>query len=132
MARLVVTKDIAIRAVLAGACRTPTVGSLVSSFSQSDLVWAEQLFSGEERKSFNIPLWVRSGYGSGYGHGDGYGDGYGDGSGDGYGHGDGSGDGHGHGHGYGHGDGHGYGHGDGYGSGYGSGKDIGAKILAIK
>lgn len=82
-----VTKEHALKIVLAGACRVPKVGKEISSFSMSDLIWAENtgLF---ELKDGDLPLWVRSGSGSGYGYGYGYG--YGSGSGSGSGDGSGS------------------------------------------
>ena len=142
MELLKVTKDIAIRCILFGACSIPKVGQSVSDFSVSSLSWAEKMFSLKELKAFGRPLWTFSGYGAGSGS-SGYGDGYGDGSSDygssGYGDGDGSsGAGSGSsGYGYGYGDGSsGYGdgssgYGDGYGDGSGYGKDIDAKILAL-
>jgi hypothetical protein len=108
---LKVTKDIAIRTILFGSCTIPKVGRPVSEFSQSELIWAERIFSASELKAFDEPLWTRAG--SGYGDGSGYGSGSG--YGDGYGYGAGSGD----------GDGSGSGDGD------GSSKDIGAKVLKI-
>jgi hypothetical protein len=71
MELLKVTKDIAIRCVLLGACKIPKVGALASSFSFSELTWAEQIFSKKELATFKIPLWTCSGYGSGYGDGSG-------------------------------------------------------------
>lgn len=63
---LIVTKKIAAKAILFGACKVPSVGSRISEFSTSDLVWAEQMLpiKGFELK---LPLWVLSGSGSGYG-----------------------------------------------------------------
>ena len=127
---LIVTKEIAVKALLFGACRIPKIGSKIEEYSQSDLIWAERL--GIKLKEL---LWIKSvdgsGDGSGYGSGDGSGYGYGDGSGSGYGdgygygYGDGSGSGYGDGSGYGYGSGYGsgsgYGDGSGYGSGYGDG-----------
>ena len=86
MELLTVTKDIAARSILFGACTVPKVGALISSFSVSDLFWAERMFTALELKNFKLPLWTLSGYGSGYGYGNGYGDGYGNGSGSGYGY----------------------------------------------
>ena len=103
----VVSRELAIKVVLHGACRIPEVGKSFSEFSTSDLIWAE------DKKIAAIPLWVLSGYGDGYGDGSGYGYGYGDGSG--------YGDGYGYGSGYGDGYGSGAGSGDGSGSGSGSG-----------
>ena len=81
MEPLKVTKDIATRAILFGACSIPRVGQLVSEFSTSSLIWAEKMFSLSELKAFKFPLWTfsGSGYGSGYGSGSGYGYGYGSG-----------------------------------------------------
>ena len=69
----VVTKDIAIRAVLAGACTVPKVGAKASTLSTEHLIWAEKLFTAEELAALPIPLWAMSGdgYGNGYGYGDG-------------------------------------------------------------
>ena len=68
----VVTKEHALKIVLAGACRMPEVGKNISTFSTSDLIWAENtgLFKSESKK---LPLWVRSGSGSGSGTGSGNG-----------------------------------------------------------
>jgi len=73
-----VTKEHALKIVLAGACRMPEVGKKISEFSTSDLIWAENtgLFEIEGKE---LPLWVRSGSGSGSGSGYGYGSGDGDG-----------------------------------------------------
>ena len=95
----VVTKDMALRILLHGACEAPKIGRKISLFSTSDLVWVENkgIFEPQEVKQISeLPIWLLSG--------DGYGDG--DGSGYGYGSGDGSG--------YGYGSGDGYGYGDGY------------------
>lgn len=59
-----VTVNLAVKAVLMGACRIPEVGKRVKDFSFSDLVWGERLFTGRERKKFKVPLWC---YGTGYG-----------------------------------------------------------------
>ena len=80
METLKITKEIAIRAILHGACKIPKVGSLISEFSQSDLVWAEKMFLIDD---FTQPLWTLSGSGSGSGYGSGYGSGDGSGDGDG-------------------------------------------------
>ena len=130
----VVTKDIAIRAVLAGACAVPKVGAKASTLSTEHLIWAEKLFTAEELAALPIPLWAMSGYGDGYGNGDGYGDGngYGNGYGNGDGYGDGYGNGDGYGYGYGNGNGDGYGNGNGDGNGDGNGSDPATKILAIQ
>ena len=85
MELLKVTKEIAKRCILFGACSVPKVGQLVSDFSFNNLVWAEKMFTPKELKEFGLPLWIWSGYR----YGDGYGSGYGDGSGSGYGYGDG-------------------------------------------
>jgi len=81
---LKVTPELALKAVLMGACRMPEIGKKVEDFSFSDLVWGEKLFQSQELK---IPLWAcaKSGYGSGYGSGDGSGSGSGYDSGYGYG-----------------------------------------------
>jgi len=73
MELLTVTKDIAIRCVLFGACTIPKVGRKISEFGSGDLSWAERIFSLKELKSFARPLWTLagSGSGSGYGSGDG-------------------------------------------------------------
>ena len=69
---LIVTKELAIRAVLFGACRIPMVGKSIKDFSQPDLIWAERILSIKERKKIGLPLWVLgSGYGDGYGYGSG-------------------------------------------------------------
>ena len=102
----VITKQIALKAVLFGACYTPKVGKRFSEFSTSDLVWAERL-----KIKNRLPICVLSGSGSG--------------SGSGYGSGSGSGDGYGYGNGYGDGSGDGSGSGSGYGSGDGSGSGSG-------
>ena len=63
-----VTKEIAVKAVLLGACKLPSVWATVSSFSFSELLWAHSAGIGE--KSANeLPLWARSGSGSGSGSG---------------------------------------------------------------
>ena len=95
-----VTKELAIKAVLLGACAMPIIGTPISSLPQSDLIWANE--RGLDAESPR-PAWALSRKGSGSGYGDGYGYGYGSGSG--------SGDGY----------GYGYGSGSGYGSGYGYG-----------
>lgn len=66
---LKVTKDIVIRAILFGACKTPAVGTPVSVFSSDELSWAECLFTQKEMNVFERPLWTLSGYGSGDGSG---------------------------------------------------------------
>ena len=87
----VITKDLAIKAVLHGSCRIPKVGEPISRLSTQDLIWGEEkgFVSESDKKKIgvNLPLWVLSGSGSGSGYGDGDGSGYGDG----YGYGDGSG-----------------------------------------
>ena len=145
MEQLTVTKDIAIRAIVCGACKVPMVGTPVSYFSTYDLIWAENLFDPTELKAFRIPLWAHAGYGAGDGAG--YGDCYGagtsactgDGDGTNYGYRDGAGyggDGSGYGTG-GYGDGTVSGTGAGYGAddgaeyGYGYVSDLGKKILAV-
>lgn len=70
---LTVTKDIAIRAILSGACYVPKIGTPVSEIPAGDLIWSERMFSKTELEKMKIPLWVLSGYG--YGDGSGYGDG---------------------------------------------------------
>ena len=82
-----VTKDIAIRCVLFGACKVPKVGTPAKVFSFAGLAWAERMFTKAELKKVGVPLWALSGYGDGYGDGDGYGNGYGYGDGDGNGNG---------------------------------------------
>ena len=76
---LTVTKDMAIRCILFGACYVPKIGKPVSEISTGDLIWAKKMFSDAELKAFGQPLWTFSGSGSGYGsgYGYGYGDGYG-------------------------------------------------------
>jgi hypothetical protein len=90
---MIITKELAIKAYLHGACRLPKIGGRVSDLSTSDLVWCEEKKFvtplDKKRMGVTLPVWVLSGYG--YGYGSGYGDGYGDGSG--YGSGYGSGDG---------------------------------------
>lgn len=98
---LKVTKAIALKALLFGACKPAIVGSDVKEYSTSDLIWAEKLFTEDQLKAFEIPLWLMSGYGYRDGN-DGYGEGYG--------YGDGK-------------DGYSYGNGSGNGNGYGNGKD---------
>jgi len=125
---IIITKEIALRAVLFGACRIPKVGENIKCLSQSDLFWAEKILFPRERKALKIPLWC-CGYGDGdgtgngdgdvFGNGDGDGDGDGNGYGDGFGDGDGYSDGYGFGDGFGNGDGTGYGFGNGDGNGYG-------------
>lgn len=75
----VVTKDIALRILLHGACSgsIPKVGNLISQFSTSELIWVEdrKVFTDEEIKKttgVSLPLWICSGYG--YAYGDGYGE----------------------------------------------------------
>ena len=90
----VITKEVALRVFLHGACSAPTVGAKISSFPTSSLVWVEdrKCFTANEIKKIsgnNLPAWVLSGdgdgdgYGYGYGDGDGYGDGNGNGNGNG-------------------------------------------------
>ena len=102
----VVTKHLALKAILLGACSAAAkkIGMKITSLPTSDLIWAEErgLLNKKETSDItgnNLPLWVQSGYGYGYGSGYGYGYGYGYGSG--------------------YGDGYGYGYGSGYGDGYG-------------
>ena len=94
---VIVTKDLAIKTVLLGACRIPQVGKSIKEFSFDDLIWADTKKELKEKKS--LPLWTLGsyGYGSGYGYGYGYGSGDGSGYGSGSGDGDGSGDGSGYG-----------------------------------
>ena len=89
---LTITKEIAAKVLLFGACRAPKVGSRIDEQSQSDLIWAERMLPIKGIK-IDVPLWTISVYGSGSGSGYGYGYGYGsgDGYGDGYGYGYGSG-----------------------------------------
>ena len=98
---LIVTKEMAVKTILFGACKVPAVGNRIAGFSQSELIWAEQMLPINGLK-LKIPLWAMSG--SGYGDGDGYGYGSSSGYGSGYGDGDGSG----YGSGYGDGDGEKY------------------------
>ena len=83
----VITKDLAIKAVLHGSCRIPKVGEPISRLSTQDLIWVEEKGfvseSDKKKMGVNLPLWVLSGDGSGSGSGSGYGDG----SGSGYGYG---------------------------------------------
>lgn len=83
MEDLKITKDIAIRCVLFGACKIPKVGRLFNSFSTSDLIWAERIFVKKELAKFKTPLWLCSGDGGSGGGGGGGGYGYGSGGGDG-------------------------------------------------
>lgn len=69
MELLKVTKDIAVRCILFGACSIPKVGEAGSDFSVSNLAWAEKMFSVKELKAFGRPLWTFSGSGDGYGDG---------------------------------------------------------------
>ena len=86
----VITRELAIKAVLHGACRIPRVGQEISRLSTEDLIWVENIgcVTAEQKQSLGIkiPIWVLSvsGYGYGSGSGDGYGSGDGSGSGDGY------------------------------------------------
>ena len=86
---LTVTAEIAARALGAGACRTPAVGTPINCVPQSELIWVENagILSPDDLSMLPAPLWSMaasgSGYGYGYGHGDGSGSGYGDGYGDG-------------------------------------------------
>ena len=75
---IVVTKEMAVKAILFGACKVPEVGSRISQYTQSDLIWAEQLLP-IKKVVIDVPLWTLSGYGSGYGYGYGDGSGYGSG-----------------------------------------------------
>ena len=82
-----ITKEIALKAVLLGACSLPEIGMAISKLPTSSLIWAENkgMANREEIRiatGFDLPLWVL------YGDGDGYGDGYGDGDGSGEGYGD--------------------------------------------
>ncbi len=121
---LIVTKEIAAKAILFGACKVPTVGNRMGQFSTSDLLWAERMMPIKGIIS-RIPLWCLSETGDGNGYGDGNGNGYGNGYG--YGNGNGYGDGNGYGNGY--GDGYGNGNGNGNGDGYGNGDGDGYKKL---
>lgn len=67
---MVITREIALRAVLCGACKVPEVGRPVSDLSQSALIWAEDAGIAEGVKA-PLPIWVLSGSGSGDGDGDG-------------------------------------------------------------
>ena len=67
MGQRIITKEIAIRAVLFGACKIPPVGARISEFSTSDLIWAEKILTQEEKKKMTLPLWVQSENGDGYG-----------------------------------------------------------------
>ena len=82
----VITRDLAIQAILRGACRIPEIGRRVSSLSTADLAWAEDnnLVPEEVKAQFNIPIWCLSDNGDGIGE---YGDGGSDGSGYGRGYG---------------------------------------------
>ena len=96
---MLITKDIALKVVLHGACKIPPIGKKISDMPSPDLSWVDnaKVFTQKEVKKItgsNLPLYLLSGYGSGYGYGDGSGDGYGYGSG--YGDGDGYGDGYGY------------------------------------
>ena len=86
-----ITKEHVVRVALFGACKLPRLGSHISEYKQSDLIWVEKVLTDLERKELKRPLWTYSGYGSGSGYGNGNGDGYGDGNGngdgDGYGYG---------------------------------------------
>ena len=74
----VVTRELAIKAVLHGACRIPEVGQPLSEIKTEDLIWAESKgFVTEKDKMTKLPIWVLSGSGSGDGYGYGSGDGYG-------------------------------------------------------
>ena len=99
MDRLVVTKELAARAILFGACSVPKIGTSAKDIDVGDLIWAEKIFSAKELKAFKFPLWTLSGSGSG----DGYGYGSGDGSGNVFGSGNGDWDGSGYGSGTGSG-----------------------------
>src|ERR1017187_4287122 len=95
---LTVSKDMAVRCILFGACYVPKIGKPISEIPVNDLIWSEKMFNPQEIKDFGGPLCALSssgygdcysdgygsGYGSGSGDGDGYGDGYGSGSGSGY------------------------------------------------
>ena len=76
--KMICTKEIALKAVLHGACKIPKVGRPIQRFSRSELIWVEESFY--KNPTGKIPLWCMadgsgdgSGYGSGYGCGDGYG-----------------------------------------------------------
>lgn len=111
----VVTKEMALKAVLCGSCYAPKVGKKIADHSVADLIWGEEnkLFEGLDK---TIPIWALSRIGYGFGDSSGYRDGsgysFGDSSGDGSGYGDGYGDGYGCSDGYGAGEG--YGSGEGY------------------
>ena len=49
---VIVTKALSFRAVLFGACRIQSVGTRLSELSQSDLLWAERIFTEDEKKAF--------------------------------------------------------------------------------
>ena len=68
--KIIITKEIALKAVLFGACRIPKVGEDIGRLSQSDLVLAEKILTKNEKDKLKIPLFVMSsgdGSGSGYG-----------------------------------------------------------------
>src|SRR3990167_5312582 len=94
---MIVTRDMALRIALHGACFIPEIGRNVSKFNTFDLIWVEdkKIFDKAEVKS-ELPLWALSveGFGNGYGYKNGYGDFYldGDGNGNGNGYGDRNGD----------------------------------------
>ena len=96
---LIVTADIANRAIQFGACRAPRPGTTIEKLNANQLSWAarNKLLTDSEMEKLPAPIWALaiSGNGDGYGDGDGYGNGYGDGYGDGYGYGNGYGDGYG-------------------------------------
>lgn len=103
-----VTKELALKAVLHGACEVPKVGTTISELDANQLHWvatAGYITPAEviAATGHDLPVWALSAAGSGSG------DGYGSGDGDGYGYG------------YGSGYGYGYGSGDGSGDGDGSG-----------
>ena len=79
----VLTKELAIKAILHGACGVPDIGTPISSLSTHQLIWAEDrgIIPPELTEALGLPGWLLSG--SGYGYGSGYGDGYGDGYGSG-------------------------------------------------
>lgn len=83
---MIVTRDMALRIALHGACFIPEIGRNVSKFNTFDLIWVEdkKIFDKAEVKS-ELPLWALSveGFGNGYGYGYGnfYLDGYGNGNG---------------------------------------------------
>lgn len=63
-----ITKELALKAILHGACELPKIGAKISSLSTSTLIWAQEhsLVTREEVREAigkDTPVWLLSGDG---------------------------------------------------------------------